>query len=92
MRRAAFLIGLSLAAGAAAAADVDPDRRALFIEIIEKNDCRMNNFNPAPGILDAIEANGFTRDEVRAIGTELMETGVGAREGDFFVLQTETCK
>ena len=78
-------------ATAALAADFDPDRRALFVTILEDHDCKMHNFDPAQGILDAFAENEFTRDELRAIGTDLMATGEGERKGDEFVLNTSNC-
>ena len=71
---------------------VDADRRDLFVSILEENDCRMHNFYPADGILAAVDEHGFKRDEIRAIGRNLLETGAAARDGDFLVLQTEECK
>ena len=89
----AVIAGLTcLATGAVAeGVTVTEDRRALFISIIEANDCRMHNFYPADGILEGIKANDFDRDEVRAIGRSLLETGIGKKNGDFLILKTENC-
>ena len=70
---------------------VDQDRRALFVSVLEQNDCRIHNIYPADGILQAIAEHGFERDEVRAIGRNLIETGTGEKQGDFLVLKTENC-
>ncbi|MEM7189831.1 MAG: hypothetical protein AAF439_09485 [Pseudomonadota bacterium] len=70
---------------------VDKDRKALFISILEQNDCRMHNFYPADGILAAIKEHDFDKLEVRAIGRNLIETGVGEKRGDFLSLKTENC-
>ncbi|MCP5076208.1 MAG: hypothetical protein GY947_23300 [Rhodobacteraceae bacterium] len=72
-------------------AEFDPERRALFISVLEENNCRMNNFQPVDGILKGIEANGFTRDEVRAIAKDILATGDGVRQGEFMVLKTGSC-
>ncbi|MCP5087553.1 MAG: hypothetical protein GY952_12200 [Rhodobacteraceae bacterium] len=87
-----FFVLLGVVHGVPAmAAEFDPERRALFISILEENDCRMNNFQPVDGILKGIEANGFTRDEVRAIAKDILATGDGVRQGEFMVLKTGSC-
>ena len=85
---AAALTGL---AAPVFAADFEPERRALFVSILEANDCKMNNFQPANAILESIQENGFSRDEVRAIGTDLLDSGDAVRDGENMVLRIGAC-
>ena len=70
---------------------IDPDRRALFVTILKANDCKMHNIQPAPAVIEAIQTNGFSRDEVRAIGVDLMEKGDAVRDGEVMRLTAGGC-
>lgn len=91
MRFATSLFILAALATGAAAQDVDPARKALFVSIVEANGCKMHNLTPSDALIAAMRENNFTREELRAIGRNLMETGEAAREDPYLVLKTEPC-
>ena len=72
-----------------AADEVDPERRALFVTIIEDLGCKMNGADPPKEFLDAMAKNDFVRSETRAIASELFAEGVAERSGDLLILKTE---
>lgn len=88
---ATIVVLLGLAAGPAIAADFAPERRALFVSIVEAEGCRMHNFEPSAEIVRRIEKNGFTPDELHAIARDLFETGDAKRDGDELVLVKGAC-
>ncbi|MFL4470831.1 hypothetical protein ACERZ8_13410 [Tateyamaria armeniaca] len=90
MKQAASL--LLIFAATVAGAQVDADKKAAFIAVLERNDCRMHNFSPTPDLINDIAASGLERPDVRAIGQDMMAKGEAVADGDFFVLKTGACK
>ena len=93
MHRCLLAAALSVVSVSALADEVEvrPERRELFSMLLEMNGCRMHNFEPSETLVNNIEANDFSREEVRAIGRQMMEDGSAERNGDYFVLKTEGC-
>ncbi|QIE54237.1 hypothetical protein G5B40_01535 [Pikeienuella piscinae] len=89
----AMLFAAVVVPGTALAQDrgFEPERRALFISILENNGCKFHNLAPDPTTMKQIEANDFLRDELRAIVFDILESGDGVREGELLVLQTDEC-
>lgn len=71
---------------------IDPERKALFVSIIEDLGCEMDGANPPQNFLDAMAADGFVREETRAIVRELASEGLAERDGATLVLKTENCR
>ena len=71
--------------------EVDPERRALLISIIEDLGCRVNGATPPKEFLDAMGEHKFVKEETKAIAAQLFEEGVAERSGAELVLKTEKC-
>ncbi len=88
-----FVAAVAMAAlpGLASAQNFTPERRAQFVAIMSNHDCRFHNQNPAPELIEELTAAGYERDEIRAIGRDLMETGDGVVEGGALVAKIGQC-
>ncbi|MEX0369474.1 MAG: hypothetical protein AB3N09_02515 [Tateyamaria sp.] len=91
MIRFALLTSLFAVAASMAAAQVDAEKRALFVSILEKHDCRMHNLAPRPELVNDIFSSGLERDDIRPIAMDLMDKGEAERDGEFLVLKTSGC-
>lgn len=85
-----LLVGLALPSLALAQEFTD-ERRAQFVEIMSKHDCRFHNQEPSQDLLDELFAADFDRDEIRMIGRNLIETGDGVVEGQTLVARIGPC-
>ena len=74
-----------------AAQGVDPYRKAIFMEILAENGCKLHNSEPTSFILKTFEAEQFGRDEIRAIVTELIERGEARVEQPILRLGAGPC-
>ena len=88
---AALGAAISLPALADSNVAVDPERRALLIEIIEGLGCKMDGVSPPKAFLEKMEEHKFVKDETKAIAAEMFKDGVAEREGAVLVLKTEKC-
>ena len=85
-----FLIpALFLSATAATAQTVDPDRRALFVKLVEDNGCKMTNAQAG----QILPANGFDRSEMMEIVFQLEDEKLAEVDGaaGVITLKTENC-
>ena len=73
---------VALAAGSTAAlAQADPAKKAAFIAVLERHDCRMNNISPREELVEDIFGSGLTREDLRPIVQDLMANGEAVRDG-----------
>ena len=86
------VLTVGVLSAAPAMAQVDADKKALFVSILEKHDCRMHNLAPRPELVNAIFSSGLERDDIRPIAVDLMDKGEAEREGEYLVLKTGGCK
>lgn len=89
--RLALGFGLVVAASAALA-KVDGQKKAAFVTILEKHDCRMHNIAPPAELVDDIVSAGLGPDDLRPIAQDMMQKGEAERQGEFLVLKTGACQ
>ncbi len=90
MKRLACI--LMILCATAVGAQVDAGKKAAFVAVLEDHDCRMHNVLPRPEVIEGIEASGLAREDIRAIGQDMMAKGEAVAEGDYFVVKTGACK
>jgi hypothetical protein len=66
----------------------DPERRALFVSLVEENGCRMGEELAA----NVMPENGFEKPEIELIVTELMLEGKAQVGGPELILTTAGCE
>ncbi|RYH09921.1 hypothetical protein [Tropicimonas sp. IMCC6043] len=88
-----FLLAISIASFStgAFAQGVTAERRAQFVEIMSDHDCRFHNSQPSQALVDDLFAAGYDRDEIKAIGQDLIQSGDGEVSGQFLVAKTGPC-
>ena len=95
MKRLETILALTLVtaiAGPLSAQTIDPERRALLIQIIEANDCILNNrVAPPQTLAEALENNAFTRDELGALVDDITKKGDAVSDDGILRLTKESC-
>ncbi|MEL6167974.1 MAG: hypothetical protein AAFR35_04740 [Pseudomonadota bacterium] len=69
-----------------ASASPDPERRALFVDLVEALGCEMNNAQAA----EILPTHGFDRSEMIEIVYQLEDEGLAERDGASGVLRLKT--
>lgn len=87
----AFALCAGLLPMTTSAAEFTPERRDAFVAIVAAHDCRFHNQSPAPALIADMTDAGFGRDEIRAIGKDLIATGDGVIEGGALVVMIGPC-
>ena len=91
MKKLTILLFMVSSAAAQAQGTIDPERRAIFEDIIAEHGCRINNAAPAQSLMDAIAQSGFSKEDMYLYGSDFTATGDAVDEDGWFVLKTGKC-